>query len=731
MMNDSRPSINGIDFEETRRQLYVDIPLRHDQECIRILTLHGGSWTAAIECSLESVDLDDQPSFEALSYCWGPLDPPGEIRVNGHRLHVTPNLYAALQHLRRVEFPRRLWVDAVCINQNSTEQAAQVSIMRHIYSAAEVTIAWVGAADRDSERAFKFCNTDYRRYIQKLKARRLTTGGFQHGKENWPVPDKRSGWGFGGLTGYDGHVMWKVLSRAWFSRAWVLQEAAVSKDVLLQCGSEVTRLDDFLKCHWHCGIVPSNGFTLYTFGTDVSWYERARLFMVLLSNPVAKEQYLQWFPLSSLLSRFRRFDCTKVEDKLFALYGLAQPNVQRAHLSPDYSAPPEKLFIDVTYAMMLFLHDFSVLEVPRGNARLRAHLPTWVPDWTDTTRFGEGLTPDIIYTRTPLDQISELAKWHLKQYNDAREAMVRPEEDAAVAHPPLPFWASYGSRMAQVTKDDSEVLSLEFMLFDDIVETSAKFAHLVGSVWPEELGSDLYRSGPRFGRAHMMARTWVEPFATVDEIADWGMRFQAPEFTYPTGEDQRRAFAHTLCAGTLPVTTGFTPEQWLKYFNRFMGLWIKGRRWRVLGQNIAPPIHPFGANVPPWRERFARRRYRESYDDYRTWGSIARGMLGQVFYLLIFAFFGRPSSLQLLEELATGLAPTYGRRFGLTAKGYFALLLGETEVNDKIAILKGGRLPLILRPKGDTFELIGEAYVHGIMYGEAFDESLCEVIRIC
>ncbi|KAK3344252.1 heterokaryon incompatibility protein-domain-containing protein [Lasiosphaeria hispida] len=77
------------------------------------------------------------------------------------------------------------------------------------------------------------------------------------------------------------------------------------------------------------------------------------------------------------------------------------------------------------------------------------------------------------------------------------------------------------------------------------------------------------------------------------------------------------------------------------------------------------------------------------------------------------------------------LRPVTERRLGSLKNGYLCLLPKLTKIGDQLAILKGGRVPLILRPRSDgAMEYIGEAYVHGIMDGEAFKEGLCEKIRI-
>lgn len=59
-----------------------------------------------------------------------------------------------------------------------------------------------------------------------------------------------------------------------------------------------------------------------------------------------------------------------------------------------------------------------------------------------------------------------------------------------------------------------------------------------------------------------------------------------------------------------------------------------------------------------------------------------------------------------------------GRRFFITRKGRLGLAPPVIQLKDRIVILKGCCVPLILRAVGDSSVLIGEAYVSGIMDGE-------------
>ncbi|KAL2687878.1 hypothetical protein Neosp_005447 [[Neocosmospora] mangrovei] len=98
--------------------------------------------------------IDTQPRFswgeyETLSYAWGsPSDPSHDILVNGQRYRVRQNLYHVLTQFAislRYASRVRLWVDAICINQdNDLERATQVKRMKQIYSTAMRTVIWLG-----------------------------------------------------------------------------------------------------------------------------------------------------------------------------------------------------------------------------------------------------------------------------------------------------------------------------------------------------------------------------------------------------------------------------------------------------------------------------------------------------------------------------------------------------------------------------------------------------------
>ena len=75
-----------------------------------------------------------------------------------------------------------------------------------------------------------------------------------------------------------------------------------------------------------------------------------------------------------------------------------------------------------------------------------------------------------------------------------------------------------------------------------------------------------------------------------------------------------------------------------------------------------------------------------------------------------------------MEQFFKYIRHTLGRRFCVTNREYFALVPSHTIQGDHIALLRGGRYPVVLREIGPSWGVIGECYVHGIMHGELYKD---------
>jgi hypothetical protein len=185
-------------------------PLRKE---IRRLVLHPGS-DHLIRCSTEIVSLIDSPEYEALSYVWGHVSAPSsDIVFNGTHFHVTENLAIALRHLRLPDKPRKLWIDALCINQsNVSERNKQVELMGEIYSIAKLVLVWLGEGEESSDSAFELMFdlvNDVGNVTKQMEAELFSL------------------------------IMFLISSRAWFDRLWTVQELVLAgPDPLVGCGSK-------------------------------------------------------------------------------------------------------------------------------------------------------------------------------------------------------------------------------------------------------------------------------------------------------------------------------------------------------------------------------------------------------------------------------------------------------------------------------------------------------------
>jgi hypothetical protein len=221
-------SCRSLHCSITLQYRYCD--LRENE--IRVIDLYPGRYDSPLLCKLRNVSLLEKPRYESLSYCWGLNKSEAELECDNGSIAITKNLHVALQHLRDREKERTLWIDAVCINQQSLEERGQqVALMKQIFQRSHRTLVWLGAESRDSGRAIhlvrRLAGVWQRRKSQRLWLARYST--------NIP-PLYDPAWRAFAL----------LLQRPWFQRAWVVQEASVAKDILVLCGADYISWDELM-----------------------------------------------------------------------------------------------------------------------------------------------------------------------------------------------------------------------------------------------------------------------------------------------------------------------------------------------------------------------------------------------------------------------------------------------------------------------------------------------------
>jgi hypothetical protein len=113
----------------------------------------------------------DDHEYEAISYTWDGQQPTEPIICNDKTLHVTRNVFQILDRIRTQNTTGTLWIDSICIDQNSTaEKNTQVPQMGEIFKGASKVWIYLGEATDRSAATFDYLqdviNLDYesRRY---------------------------------------------------------------------------------------------------------------------------------------------------------------------------------------------------------------------------------------------------------------------------------------------------------------------------------------------------------------------------------------------------------------------------------------------------------------------------------------------------------------------------------------------------------------------------------------
>ncbi|KAK2733809.1 ankyrin and het domain protein [Colletotrichum kahawae] len=200
-----------------------------------------------LETQVATFSLAAYPKYYTLSYCWGAADfecdeadqAPrfSSIAVNGRTFPVRENLRDALLQLRQ-SFPDAwFWIDAICINQDdNTERSAQVAIMDKIYTKSHLTVAWIGMAKPGLTRALEVI-------IHRLET--WDSWSDAPGFSFWELkathdyePLARAMEGIPDLDLEDWMALEGIYGRRWFWRLWVVQEVALSTEVIVLCGSQ-------------------------------------------------------------------------------------------------------------------------------------------------------------------------------------------------------------------------------------------------------------------------------------------------------------------------------------------------------------------------------------------------------------------------------------------------------------------------------------------------------------
>lgn len=374
---------------------YIYQPLINECREIRCLTLAAGSHEEPLRCLLTIASLNNDANYNALSYVWGEpaTTPHPTILLDGHPFTVTPNLHSALRHIRPLFGIEsiRLWVDAICIDQqNVVERNQQVAMMRDIYvSATQVTI-WLGEDDENSDAAF-----DAMPLVVDKQS------WFWHSIKEEREEERRC------ILKHCGDFFFTMVSnRPWCSRVWILQELAVAKsDPLVVCGQKSAPWSHFVAA-WQA-IAKNKSFGLLSLQEEYEAPGGTSHFLAQTKLDVLdhlrESTQATGASLSKLLLISRTSAATDPRDRIYGLLGLLDQDAldlnQSFMVSVDYHKSCAEVCRDATahvfsrgegpyFLSSVFLSGGSIaaphiLSLPASIEQL--NLPSWVPDYSRQT----------------------------------------------------------------------------------------------------------------------------------------------------------------------------------------------------------------------------------------------------------------------------------------------------------------------------------------------------------
>lgn len=377
---------------------------------IRLLALKPGDGDDLLQGHIHVVDAaSGEIPYEAVSYVWGgqyladiiqrELDSDGGI---GLCLPLTQNAADALRAVRKSDGVRMVWIDAVCISQDSREEkTAQLAIMDSIFANAAAVLIWLGADDGvRSGAAVELAGRIHERFGDEMRLRRRFFEEPAEGKGK-PVDSALR------QSCYDdlGSVL-PLFECEWFWRLWCVQELALAKKALIHWGSAVVT--------WEA-IMTVAAFIEAGAQLDVAHKGYAGVHNVVMLECLREQVRVNdvgRMPFSRLLSLTRRHGVTEPCDRIFSLLGLDRrlsmssndftdaqwaewlrsddeqlfvfhaPPTIRPLVIPDYSQGIDRLYLETARGLLarernLHLLSFVQHEVQAGDGTL----PSWVPQW--------------------------------------------------------------------------------------------------------------------------------------------------------------------------------------------------------------------------------------------------------------------------------------------------------------------------------------------------------------
>lgn len=680
-MDVARSSGTAIDStlstEADSHPIYLSLPLDASNKEVRFLRIFPGEYNEPIRTELFVETLHrDEHKFKTLSYTWDHVGPKVALEVNGLHFSISEDLHLALRKIRKHFGDQNIaiWIDAICIDQSSiTERNSQVLLMRDIYSKTDHPLVWLGDGD---------ANTDL--VIERLKEMKpgpnieLPDPGNPNSDKNW-------------LDGIK-----DIFSRGWFRRTWILQELSLPEgDPLLLIGDSTIL--------WECfsmtldSIASRMSHQTLGHGED---YEFVNNFPIeALQIMRGTYHVLHDIPLAGLIQLSVQSLSSDPRDKIYGLLGMCDSTTQ--HVIPvDYRKSVRSVFLETVVYNVIFRDGFQFLSgASILDAQFANDWPSWLPYYHSE---GKNKNSSLSHSR-----LIEEGYMRASIYNVSRflipKGLIFSDTSMVVCHIPIgPVEETHSTLPNTGISELQTVISLFFqagnpcghcgscILKGRASETAAASPCSSPIYAPQIPGLRLDDSIQPTGSLekdtvhecnHVQCIKYGRWNVVISQKSEQSVSDRPSQFRYSRQKPLKDAVWRTLIGDHLsdlasdmdgaPAPSDAEITAW--DFIKGTGL-VEGVQW------IPDPTESVSED-----------------EKIRYWKSFRRVTDDRVAF--------RTTSGWI------GLGPTGMRR------------------GDSIAVLIGADVPFVLRPIHDdrTFQVVGECFVEGLMFGELFEG--CEVFQ--
>jgi hypothetical protein len=584
------------------------------------------------------------------------------------------------------------WIDQICIDQsNVQERGSQVSIMDQIYESAAYTLIWLGLEDSYTETA-----------VQTILKLHSAQGDFIRSNEIIPYKHQPKEIYAAANISYVSLDEWTALAtlflRPYLRRLWVIQENILSYTCMGYCGRYEIPWREF------CTVAQQIYFRQTLLGRVTSTE-----FIDLNSPVVAIESEIvhltQWkdrlqngdqaplpkiLSLENLLFETWTFRATDPRDKIFGLYGLLT-KVGPASWRPDYSKPAAHIYADATKEIMKNANELRMLSaVLDKTLRNIPDLPSWAPDYS--VPFCNMMCANYNAAGTLSPPPIQPSPWNVLEVSGVKIDTVLQTGNATSGSRQLCMF--FDARWFELA------LLLPHPYHNGQARTEALWRTLCADQSvdgsfpaPVEYGDFFRIMTTHFScvKAEETARAAeADPNIVVLEAALSHIRqvLSNPPISGLSHEEIQRTFGDP---DTNLSSPDFQTLTHLLYKLHFLGM-IEENPWTPTIDDIEGAYN--GTAWQTWKEN---------------------------------------STLPVDGiEFHGALRSKHGRRrLFVTKERYLGLGPASMVDGDEVWVVPGAGAAFVLRPVEEhTFHLIGEAYVHGVMNGEAVGRSDVELSRI-